>query len=120
MNATLLFIQQRLDLQQQQQGVALEQLLRLVEGFTSGGASFNAYQVDQLTAAYLAVMGPLLAAKLAAPGQPTALAQMFKGALVMAKQLLEELAAYRSQRQGADYLEAQSEFINDPWKNPQD
>lgn len=116
MNATLLFIQQRLDLQHQQQSAALEQLTRLVDGFTSGGASFGAYQVDQLTAAYLAIMGPLLAAKLAVPGQPTALDAMFKGALFMAKELLEELGAYRSHRAAADYLERQAEFINDPWK----
>lgn len=118
MNATLQFIQQRLDIQQQQQSAALEQIARLLDGFTGGGASFNAYQVDQLTAAYLAIMGPLLAARLAAPGQPTALEAMFKGALIMAKQMLEEMGAYRSQRAGADYLESQAEFINDPWKKP--
>jgi hypothetical protein len=116
LNKSLQFIVQRLDLQQNQMGEQLSQLRSLVDGFTSGGASFNAYQTDPLTTAYLAIMGPLVAARLAAPGQPTALPQVMKGSLMMAKELINELSAYRSQRQGIDYLEEQTAFINDPWK----
>jgi hypothetical protein len=116
MNASLRLVLQRLDLQQNQSLTGFTQIRDLLDGFTSGGASFNAYQVDQLTAAYLAIVGPLVAARLAGPGQPTDLPQMMKGSLLMAKSLTEELAAYRSQRQGLDYLEDQAAFINDPWK----
>jgi hypothetical protein len=119
MNASLRLILQRLDLQQGIQKKVLEGVdstRSLLDGFTSGGASFNAYQIDQLTAAYLAVVGPLVAARLAAPGQPTDLPQMMKGAVLMAKTLTDELAAYRSQRQGLDYLEDQGAFIHDPFK----
>jgi len=119
MNASLRLVLQRLDLQQgihKQVLDGVSSARELLDGFTNGGASFNAYQIDQLTAAYLAVVGPLVAARLAAPGQPTDLPQMMKGAVLMAKTLTDELAAYRAQRQGLDYLEEQGAFINDPFK----
>jgi hypothetical protein len=116
LNKSLAFLTQRVDVSHSSVMTELRQVRSLLDGFTSGGASFNAYQVDQLTAAYLAIIGPLVAARLAAPGQPTDLPQVLKGAVLMAKTLTEELAAYRSQRQSFDYLESQTEFINDPWK----
>lgn len=119
MNKSFAFILQRLDVQHQKHSKALDEMRDLLNGFTSGGASFNAYQTDALTSAYLAIVGPLVAARLAAPGQPTSLPEVLKGSLMMAKGLLEELAAYRSQRQGLDYLEDQAGLINDPWSKPQ-
>ncbi len=119
MNKSFAFILQRLDVQHQKHSKALDEVRDLLNGFTGGGASFNAYQTDALTSAYLAIVGPLVAARLAAPGQPTNLPEVLKGSLMMAKALLEELAAYRSQRQGQDYLESQAELINDPWSKPQ-
>lgn len=116
MNKNFAFILQRLDVQHQKHSKALDEVRDLLNGFTGGGASFNAYQTDALTSAYLSIVGPLVAARLAAPGQPTNLPEVLKGSLMMAKQLLEELAAYRSQRQGLDYLESQGELLNDPWK----
>lgn len=113
LNKTLGFILQRLDVQHNQQSKALDEVRDLLNGFTSGGASFNAYQTDALTSAYLSIVGPLVAARLAAPGQPTSLPEVLKGSLMMAKQLLEELAAYRSQRQGLDYIESQTELLKD-------
>jgi hypothetical protein len=105
---------------QQLQGQAtlhdsLRELGYLLNGFTSGGASFSAYQSDTMTQAYLAVMGPLLGAKLAA--QDLELPEMMKGATLLARQLIEELSAYRSERGSLDYLEEQTELIHDPWNH---
>jgi len=100
---------------QQQQGAQLADLLYLVNGFTSGGASFSGYIADPMTQAYLAVIGPLLATKLSPQEQE--LPEIMKGATLLAKQLIEELAAYRSERGALDYLEDQTELINDPWAN---
>lgn len=91
----------------------LQQLRELVHGFTSGGASFSAYQSDPLTTAYLSVIGPLLAGQLAQRGGN--LDELTKGAVLMARQLLEELAAYRSTQGAMDYIEEQFHAIRDPW-----
>lgn len=92
---------------------ALAELHYLVNGFTSEGSSFQAHQIDQFTAAYLAVLGPLVAGRLAQ--DPMSLPEMMKGAAVLAKQLLEELAAYRSERSGLDLLEDMASSIRDPF-----
>jgi len=98
---------------QQRREQQLAELLYLLNGFTSGGASFSGYLVDPLTQAYLAVMGPLIGAKLA--GQEQDLAELMKGATRLARQLGEELAAYRSEWSAYDYLEEQTELLHDPW-----
>ena len=95
----------------------LQQLRELVHGFTSGGASFSAYQSDQFTIAYLAIIGPLLAGQLAQRGGN--LDELTKGAILMARQLLEELAAYRSTQGAVDYIEEQFHAIHDPWHGPE-
>lgn len=115
LNKTLGFIVQRLDVQHRATSDQLSQVRDLVNGFTSGGASFSAYQVDGLTAAYLSITGPLIAARLANQGQATSIPQLTKGSIMFAKELMEELAAYRSQRLGVDYLEEQSALVRDPW-----
>lgn len=94
----------------------LQQLRELVHGFTSGGACFSAYQSDPLTTAYLSVIGPLLAGQLAQRGGN--LDELTKGAVLMARQLLEELAAYRSTQGAMDYIEEQFHAIHDPWNGP--
>jgi hypothetical protein len=91
----------------------LENLTYLVNGFTSGGASFSAYQCDQMTLAYLALMGPLLAQRMDMGA--TDINGLIKGGTMLARQLLDELSAYRSQQGSFDYLEEQTELINDPW-----
>jgi hypothetical protein len=101
---------------QRQQASAEARLLEirdLLEGFTAGGASFHAYLIDPLTQAYLAILGPLLAQRLGAE-QPE-LSEVMKGATLLARQLVDELAAYRSQRSSFDYLEEQTELLHDPW-----
>jgi len=91
----------------------LENLTYLVNGFTSGGASFSAYQCDQMTLAYLALMGPLLAQRM--DMGVSDINELIKGGTLLARQLLDELSAYRSQQGSYDYLEEQTELINDPW-----
>lgn len=96
----------------------LENLAYLVNGFTSGGASFSAYQCDQMTLAYLALMGPLLAQRMDMGASD--INELIKGGTMLARQLLDELSAYRSQQGNFDYLEEQAELINDPWQQGDD
>lgn len=96
----------------------LDQLTYLVNGFTSGGASFSAYQCDQMTLAYLALMGPLLAQRMDMGASD--INELIKGGTMLARQLLDELSAYRSQQGNFDYLEEQAELINDPWQQGDD
>lgn len=92
----------------------LTELHYLLNGFSSGGASLSAYITDPMTQAYLALMGPALASRLADQGLE--LPELMKGATLLARQLLEELSAYRSERGSLDYLDEQAELINDPWR----
>lgn len=95
----------------------LTDLTYLVNGFTSGGASFNAYQCDQMTLAYLALMGPLLAQRMDMGAAD--INELIKGGTLLARQLVDELGAYRSQQGTFDYIEEQTELINDPWQKDQ-
>ena len=99
------------------QSALLTEMRDLVAGFTGNGAVFSAYQVDPFTHAYLAVMGPLLARRL--DPDVASLPEMMKGATLLARELVEELAAYRSERASLDYLEEQTELLNDPWGKAQ-
>lgn len=106
---------------QRAQADQLNDLTYLINGFTSGGASFNAYQCDQMTLAYLALMGPLLAQRMDMGASN--INELIKGGTLLARQLVDELGAYRSQQGSFDYLEEQTELINDPWQgqqNPQE
>jgi hypothetical protein len=91
----------------------LEELTYLLNGFSSGGASFSGYITDPMTQAYLAIVGPALAARL--HQQDGDLPELMKGSTLLARELLEELAAYRSERGSLDYLTEQTELLNDPW-----
>lgn len=102
---------------QRNQADQFNDLNYLVNGFTSGGASFNAYQVDQMTLAYLALMGPLLAQRMDMGAAD--INELIKGGTLLARQLVDELGAYRSQQGSFDYLEEQAELINDPWQKEQ-
>lgn len=84
----------------------LSELLELINGFTSGGSSFSAYQSDSFTTAYMAIIGPLVAAMLSSKGGN--LDELTKGAILMARQVLEELSAYRSTQGLRDYIEDQA------------
>lgn len=102
---------------QRNQSEQLAELNYLINGFTSGGASFNAYQCDQMTFAYLALMGPLLAQRMDMGASD--INELIKGGTLLARQLVDELGAYRSQQGSYDYIEEQAELINDPWKGEQ-
>jgi hypothetical protein len=113
-------IRQTLDsLADQQQKT--EQLLRqihrslggiteLVDGFTSGGSSFRAYQVDPMVLVYAAILGPVLSDRLdgqASKGGGDYITEMTKGSAVLARQLLRTLDEYRGSREGLDYIESE-------------
>jgi hypothetical protein len=87
-----------------------------VDGFTSGGAPFRAYQVDPVTLLYASILGPVLGDRL--DGQVAKGAcyeeDMMRGAVPLAVNLLRELDAYRTQAGGRSYLEHVAGDIHDP------
>lgn len=89
---------------------------RLLEGFTSGGASFQAYQVSPMVLVYAAILGPILGDRIdgdrARDGDY--LEEMTKGAAVMAQRLLRVLDQYQSERGTLDYLENSCSDITAP------
>ena len=89
-------------------------LVYLLNGFTSGGASFNGYLPDAFVTAYLSVLGPVVAEKL--KKQDIGLEEIMKGGTLLARRLLEELSAYRSEQEGKDVLSDALELLDDPWK----
>ena len=92
---------------------SVQNLEYLVNGFTSGGASFNGYLPDSFLTAYISILGPALSQKMAV-GESD-LEEMMKGATILAKRLLEELAAYRTEQEGTDVLKEALSFLKDPW-----
>ena len=92
---------------------SVQNLEYLVNGYTSGGASFNGYLPDSFLTAYISILGPALSQKMAV-GESD-LEEMMKGATILAKRLLEELAAYRTEQEGADVLKEALSFLKDPW-----
>ena len=114
--AELKKINAQLDKQNQTQEKLLksvQHLEYLVNGYTSGGASFNGYLPDSFLTAYISILGPALSQKMAV-GESD-LEEMMKGATILAKRLLEELAAYRSEQEGTDVLKEALSFLKDPW-----
>lgn len=95
---------------------SLEQLLRIQEmldGFTNGGASLNGYIPDAFVQAYVSVVGPVLAKRLSQ--EEVDLEELMKGATLLARRLLEELSAYRSEQEAKDILDEAMAHVNDPW-----
>ena len=90
------------------------ELLYLLNGFTSGGASFNGYLPDAFTSAYLSVLAPVVAQKLMR--DDLGFEEIMKGGTVLSRQLLEELGAYRSEQEGKDVVSSLTELLKDPWK----
>ena len=99
---------------QKQLNTQLSDLVYLVNGFTSGGASFNGYLPDAFVTAYLSVLGPVLAERF--KKQDIGLEEMMKGGTLLARRLLEELSAYRSEQEGKDVLSDALELLDDPWQ----
>jgi hypothetical protein len=102
--------------QQRQISQSLSEVARLLEGFTSGGSSFQAYQVSPLVLVYAAILGPILGDRIdgTLPKEGDYLDEMTKGAAVMARQLLRTLDAYQGERGVIDYLEANCGDIKPP------
>ena len=92
---------------------SVQNLEYLVNGYTSGGASFNGYLPDSFLTAYISILGPALSQKMAV-GESD-LEEMMKGATILAKRLLEELAACRTEQEGTDVLKEALSFLKDPW-----
>ena len=89
---------------------ALADVTTLLDGFTSGGSSFRAYQVDPMVLVYAAILGPVLSDRLdgqAANAGGDYISEMTKGSAVLARQLLRTLDEYRSSREGLDYIESE-------------
>ena len=91
-------------------------LTRLLEGFTSGGASFQAYQVSPMVLVYAAILGPILGDRIDGDRnkQGDYLDEMTKGAAVMAQRLLRVLDQYQGERGFLDYLESSCADLNTP------
>jgi len=92
----------------------LADLIYLLNGFTSGGASLSGYIPDTFTTSYLSILGPVLATRLT--NDDIGLEEMMKGATMLAKTMLEELSAYRGEQEGRDLLADRLAFMEDPWK----
>jgi hypothetical protein len=105
---------ERIMQQQQAQTALLRDLIKLLDGFSSGGASFAAYQIDPMTLAYLAITGPQIHRMLGNLPQDDVV-ELLKAAGPLSRRVLEELDAYRTHRSGLDYLEEQGALIDDPW-----
>jgi hypothetical protein len=99
---------------------ALADVLRLLDGFTSSGSSFRAYQVDPMIMVYASLLGPVLSDRLDAQASKgdDYMADMTKGSAVLARHLLRTLDEYRSTREGMDYIESEMQgstlFPGDP------
>lgn len=101
---------------QRQLAASLTNIERLLEGFTSGGSSFQAYQVSPLTLVYASILGPILGDRIdgTTPKGDGYLDEMTKGAAVMARRLLRTLDSYQGDRGIIDYLEANCGDIKPP------
>jgi len=99
----------------QQISTQTSELLYLLNGFTSGGASFNGYLPDAFTSAYLSVLAPVVAQKLM--NDDLCFEEIMKGGTMLSRQLLEELSAYRSEQEGKDVINSVTELLNNPWEN---
>ena len=101
---------------QQQTCEQLHALNQLMQGFTNNGASLNGYIPDAFVSAYVSVLGPVLAKRL--DKDDIGLEELMKGATLLARRLLEELNAYRSEQEGRDVLADVLANFNDPWDRP--
>ena len=86
----------------------LEDIKYLLNGFTSGGASLNGYLPDSSLLAYLSLIGPALARHL---DKTIGLEEILKGGVHLSTRMVEEYAAYQSERQPIDTLKNSLEFL---------
>lgn len=91
-------------------------LMHLVDGFTQGGSSFRAYQVDPLVVMYASILGHTVGDRLdnKASQSTTYEQDMIKGAIPYAQMLLRELDEYRARASGLSYLEHMAGDLRPP------
>ena len=89
---------------------ALDRLVALAEQFTDSGASFRASQVDPVTIAYMQIVGQVLGDRL--DGRLTGVKnsneyreQFMKAAAILAREALQVVDEYRTQRAPLQALE---------------
>ena len=87
-----------------------------MDGFTNGGASLNGYIPDAFVQAYVSLVAPVLAKRLGDED----LEELMKGATLLARRLLEELSAYRSEQEAKDILNEVMAHVDDPWDKPEE
>ena len=97
---------------QQQMLAELRELSSTVRGFTNDGASLTAYVPDAMTIAFLSILGPTFAARLNANPEMSEV-EVQKAAVVLSRQILEELAAYRSSQEGKDIAREALRFLSE-------
>ena len=101
---------------QQQTVEQLRNISELLDGFTNGGASLNGYIPDAFVQAYVSVVAPVLAERLGK--EDVGLEELMKGDTLLARRLLEELTAYRSEQEAKDILSEVMAHVDDPWDRP--
>lgn len=101
---------------QAQVAQSVADIARCLEGFTSGGASFHAYQLNPMVLVYASILGPILGDRIDGdrPREGDYLEEMTKGAAVMAQRLLRTLDQYQSGSAALDYLQANCGDIEPP------
>lgn len=87
----------------------------LVRGFTDDGASFRSSVADPFTVAYSSVVSPMLAILLRDKIDGKPIADLLKAGNAMARDMVEEMAAYREQRPATAALEQALGASEDPW-----
>jgi len=89
----------------------LEGIHELGRGFTADGTSFTAHRSDPMVVTYAALAGSLVARLISTEGI-TSPAQIAKAVAPLARELLLELDAYRTQAEAADYIDDQCALIS--------
>jgi uncharacterized protein YoxC len=86
-----------------------------VHGFTDEGASFRSSVTDPFTAAYAAVVAPMLAIRCRNEVDGKLIPELLKAGAAMARDMVDEIAAFREQRPAQGALEAALGSDSDPW-----
>lgn len=104
----------RQEAQHNKTNALLEELVRLTDGFTSSGSSFQAYQLNPMVLVYAAILGPILGDRIdgTTPKGENYLEEMTQGAAVMAQRLLRTLDKYQSEKGLLSSLEAACGDLN--------
>lgn len=97
-----------------------QDILELIEpnvrGFTDDGASFRSSASDPFTTAYTSIVAPMIAIRCRNNIDDKPLADIVKAGVKLARDMVEEMAAYREQGPAtASLAQAMSATAGDPW-----